>query len=172
MIKAYLEIGQVGTTHGVKGEFRLNPWCDGPEFVKKFKTLYCDAQGNKPMAVISCRPHGNVCILKIDGINTIEQAQALKGKVLYMKRSDINLPKGKWFISELIGCEVFDADDESKLYGTLSDVSYTGANDVWHIESNGTEYLIPAIPPVVIETDVESNRILIRPLKGIFDDAD
>ena len=57
------------------------------------------------------------------------------------------------------------------VYGTLTDVSPTGANDVWHITAeNGKEYLIPAIPDVVIKTDVENNLILIRPLKGIFDD--
>ncbi len=172
MIKAYLEIGQVGTTHGVKGEFRLNPWCDGPEFVKKFKTLYCDAQGNKPMAVISCRPHGNVCILKIDGINTIEQAQALKGKVLYMKRSDINLPKGKWFISELIGCEVFDADNTEIKYGTIKDVESVVANDIWYIDTPDGEVIIPAIKDVVINCDVENNKVFIRPLRGLFSDED
>ena len=109
----------------------------------------------------------------LEGIDTVEAAAAMRGKVLYMCRKDAKLPKGRYFVSELIGCEVFDADDESKHYGVLSDVSYTGANDVWHIKSSdGKEYLIPAIPIVVIETDVENNRILIRPMKGIFDDAD
>ena len=70
------------------------------------------------------------------------------------------------------GCEVVDADDPTLRYGTLSGVSKTGANDVWHVRAdNGQEYLLPAIPPVVIETDVAHNVVRIRPLKGIFDDA-
>ena len=67
---------------------------------------------------------------------------------------------------------MIDADD-SRLYGTLTEVSATGANDVWHVQDDeGTEYLLPAIPPVVIETDVERETIRIRPLKGIFEEAD
>ncbi len=97
----------------------------------------------------------------------------MRGKVLYMKRSDAKLPKGSYFIAELIGCTVYDADDNDKVYGTLTDVSPTGANDVWHItNSDGKEYLIPAIPDVCVETDVANDRIIIRPLKGIFDDED
>ena len=77
---------------------------------------------------------------------------------------------GKYFIAELIDCKVIDADNEEKAYGVLSDVSETGANDVWHIRAeDGKEYLIPAIPTVVISTDVEEGIIKIRPLKGIFE---
>ena len=76
-------------------------------------------------------------------------------------------------MQELFGCRVIDADDEGKVYGTLTDVSETGANDVWHIKSDeGKEYLIPAIPPVVIDVDVAEGIIKIRPLRGIFDDED
>ena len=124
------------------------------------------------MQVKSARPHGNIVLLTINDVDSVEKAQKLRGKVLYMKRSDAKLPKGKYFIAELIGCRVFDADDESKCYGTLTDVSPTGANDVWHITKDSKEYLIPAIPSVVIETDVANDRIVIRPLKGIFDDED
>ena len=90
-----------------------------------------------------------------------------------MKRSDAKLPKGSYFIAELIDCTVYDADDESIVYGIITDVSMTGANDVWHItDENGKEYLLPVIPPVVISTDVENEKVYIRPLKGIFDDED
>ena len=152
---------------------RVDPWCDDSSFIKGFKRLYLDENGEKELKVRACRPHGNITLLMLEGIDTVEAASAMRGKVLYMCRADAKLPKGRYFVSELIGCEVYDADDEKKCYGTLSDVSYTGANDVWHITSfDGKEYLIPAIPIVVIETDVENNRILIRPMKGIFDDAD
>ena len=81
--------------------------------------------------------------------------------------------KAKYFISELKGCRVVDADDESVVYGELTDVFETGANDVWHVTGeDGKEYLLPAIPDVVIDADVANNRVLLRPLKGIFDDAD
>ena len=142
MIKTFLEIGEIVGTHSVHGEMRLNPWCDTPGFVKKFKTLYFDESGNQPVKVISARPHGNVTLLKLEG---------------------------SWFIAELIGCEAVDADDNAKIYGTVTDVSRTGANDVWHITNESGEYLIPVIPDVVTGTDIAGNKVYIRPLKGIFE---
>lgn len=173
MIKEFLEIGEIVGTHGIRGEMRLNPWCDSPEFVTKFKTLYYDSNGSCAAQIKAARPHGNIVLLTVKDIDTVEKAQKMRGKVLYMKRSDAKLPKGTYFIAELIGCTVYDADSPEKVYGTLTDVSETGANDVWHITSSeGREYLIPSIPDVVIETDVAENRVVIRPLKGIFDDED
>ena len=169
MIKEYLEIGKITSTHGLKGEMRVQPWCDSPEYMKKFKTLYLDKKGEKPIKV-SSRPNGNMVIMKVQGIDTVEEAARYREKVLYMKRSDANLPEGSWFIQELIDCTVVDADNEEKIYGIISDVSQTGANDVWHIKKDDKEYLIPAIESVVISTDVAEGIIKIRPLKGIFDD--
>ncbi len=171
MIKDYLEIGQIVSTHGIKGEVRLNPWCDSPEFVKKFKTLYRDEKGNTAFKVVSCRPHGNVAVLKLDGVDTVEAAQALRNTVLYMKRSDVNLPEGKWFVSELIGCSVLDCDNEDICYGTLTDIDSGTANDIWYVKTpDGKEVLIPAIKDVVIKCDVAQNKVYIRPLRGLFDE--
>lgn len=169
MIKEYLEIGKITSTHGIKGEMRVQPWCDSPEYMKKFKTLYLDKKGEKPISV-SSRANGAMVIMKIQGVDTVEAAAEYRNKIVYMKRSDAKLPEGTWFIQELIDCTVVDADDETKTYGTISDVSQTGANDVWHIKQGDKEYLIPAIPHVVIDTDVVKGIIKIRPLKGIFDD--
>ena len=171
MIKDYLEVGQIVGTHGVRGEIRVNPWADSPEFLKQFKQLYFDAKEEKSIRVLSARVHGNIVLMRLDGVDTVEAASALRNKVLYMRRSDAKLKEGTYFIAELIGCQVMDADEPEKCYGTLTDVSETGANDVWYItDEKGTEYLIPAIPSVVIETDVAKNKVVIRPLKGIFDD--
>lgn len=173
MLQPYLEVGQIVSTHGVRGEVRVDPWCDSPDFLRQFKTLYYDKTGTKPVAVLACRPHGNISILKLAGVDTVDAAAALRNKVLYMARADAKIADNSYFIQDLIGCRVVDADDVGKVYGTLSDVSRTGANDVWHVtDESGKEYLLPAIPPVVIDTDIDSGMILIRPLRGIFDDAD
>ena len=172
MIKNYLELGQIVSTHGIKGEMRFNPWCDKPEFVKKFKTLYFDKNGEKDIKVISARPHGNMVILMLQDIDTLEKAQALKNSVLYMKPADAHLPKGTWFVQELFDCTVID-DNNGKVLGTIVDVSETGANDVWHIKTpKGDEVLIPAIKQVIVNVDVEKGEILINPIKGLFEDED
>lgn len=173
MIKQFLEIGQIVSTHGIRGELRVQPWCDSPEFLKKFKTLYFDKNGKTAKKVLSCRPHGNIVIVALEGIDSIEKAQALKNTVLFMNRDDARLKKGQYYIQDLLDCTVVDADDEEKIYGIITDVSQTGANDVWYItDKDKNEYLIPAIKSVVIDTDVVSGIIKIRPMKGIFDDAD
>lgn len=173
MQKQYLELAQIVSTHGVRGELRVNPWCDSPEFACKFKIVYFDDKGEKPIKVISARPHGNIVLMKLEGVETVEQAAALRNKVIYMNRADAKLPEGSWFIADLIGCAAHDADNEAKIWGTVTDVSQTGANDVWHITAaNGKEYLLPVIDPVVIKTDVENGKVFIRPLKGIFDNED
>ncbi len=172
MIKDYLEIGKITSTHGIKGEMRVQPWCDSPEFMKKFRVLYLDKKGEKPLKV-KVRPNGNMALVKAEGIDTVEDANKYRNKILYMKRSDVELPDGFYFLQELFDCRVIDADDESREYGILSDVSQTGANDVWHIKTvEGEEYLIPVIPQVVTDVDVASGIIKIRPLKGIFDYED
>lgn len=171
MIKNYLELGQIVSTHGVKGEVRFDPWCDSPEFVKKFKTLYFDSLGEKSVKVISARPHGNIVILMLDGVTTVDEARALRGTVLYMKRSDARLPKGTWFIQELIGCRVVDADT-GKIYGEITDVTSTGANDVYSIKTPSGEVLFPVVKEFIESTDVEEGKVKIRPIKGIFSDED
>ena len=170
VLKKYLEVGKIVSTHGVRGELKAEAWADSPDFLKRFKVLYLDGKGEKSLNVV-CRPHGNMVLIKAQGIDTVEQAQAMRGKVLFMDRNDAELGEGNYFVQDLIGCKAVDAQS-GRLYGEISDVSQTGANDVWHISNNGKEYLIPAIKSVVNSTDVENGVVTITPMKGIFDDED
>ena len=86
MIKEYLELGQIVGTHGIKGEIRINPWCDSPEFAKRFKVVYFDKTGSKSCKIVSQRPHGNIILMKLEGYNSIEESGLLKNKMLYIKR--------------------------------------------------------------------------------------
>lgn len=168
-MKRYLETGKIVGTHGVKGMVRVQAWSDNGEFLKKFKTFYTDCEGKNSLKATSVTPHGNVVLIGFKGIDTIEKAEALRNKVIYIDRNDVKLPKGRYFISDLIGCSVFDTDT-NEILGTLSDVSQTGANDVWHIKKDDKEYLVPAIDEVIVSVDIENQNAIIRPLKGIFDD--
>lgn len=169
MIKQFLETGRITGTHGIRGEMRLQPWSDSPQFVTNLKRLYLDDKGDAYIDVAHARVHGNMVILKASEVNTIEEAEKMRGKIVYASRSDITLDDGKYFVSELIGCEVSDADS-GEVYGKLTDVSVTGANDVWHINRDGREVLIPAIPDVVVSVDVSDEKITIRPIAGLFDE--
>lgn len=171
MLKKYIEAGKIVGTHGVRGEMRVQPWCDGPDFLINFKTLYLDGRGEAFLKITSARVHGNICLIKADGTDTVEAAEALRGRVLYIDRADVKLEEGRYFIDDIIGCTVSDADTGT-VYGKVTDVSNTGANDVWHITGNGKEYLMPNIPQFVKTVDIENEKITVTPVKGIFDDED
>ena len=171
MKKQYLDSGKIVGTHGIRGEVRIDPWCDSPEFLCMFKKLYLDEKGQTFIEVKS-RPHKNITLAKIKGVDTIEDAEKLRGKIVYINRNDIRLEEGVNFVQDLIGLEVRDADNDM-VYGKISDVIRTGANDVYEItDSDGKKYLAPVIDEVIIETDIDNGFVLIRPMKGIFDDED
>ena len=170
MKKEFLEIGKFVGTHGVRGMVRIQPWSDNGEFLTQFKKFYLDG-GKTKIEMSKIAPHGNVVIAQVKGVDTIEDAEKLRNQVLYIKRDDARLPEGRYFVSEIIGAKVFDGDS-GDLLGSLTDVSPTGANDVWHIKNGDKEYLVPAIPDVIVSVDINTDTIIIKPLKGIFDDED
>ena len=166
----YIETGKIVGTHGIKGEIRVEPWCDNPDFLTGFKFLYTNG-GENEIKIESSRVHGNIVLIKAKGVDSINDANILRGKILYVKRSDIVLDEDRYFVCDLIGCCVFDADSNNVL-GVLTDVSRTGANDVWHIECGGKTYLLPAVDDVIINVDIANKKIVLRPIRGIFDDED
>ena len=171
MKKQFLDSGKIVGTHGIKGEVRIEPWCDSPEFLCAFIKLYLDENGQTFIEVKS-RPHKNITLAKIKGVDTIEAAEKYRGKVVYINREDITLDEGVNFVQDLIGLEVKDAENGT-VYGKITDVLRTGANDVYEItDSNNKKYLAPVIDEVVEEIDVDGGYVLIHPMKGIFDDED
>lgn len=171
MKKQYLDSGKIVGTHGIKGEVRIEPWCDSPEFLCAFKKLYLDEKGQTFIEVKS-RPHKNITLAKIKGVDSIEEAEKYRGKVVYINREDITLDEGVNFVQDLIGLEVKDAENGT-VYGKLTDVLRTGANDVYEItDSNNKKYLAPVIDEVVEEINVDGGYVLVHPMKGIFDDED
>ncbi len=168
MKKRFLEIGKIVSTHGVRGEVKVLPWCDSAEFLTEFEELYFD-EGKTPVSIENARVHKGMAILKLEGVGDLDKANTYRGKVLYMDREDVELEPGTYFIQDLIGLAVVDADTGEE-YGTLCDVTQTGANDVYHVRtSQGKEYLIPAIEQVIEKTDIAGGKLLIHPLEGLFE---
>lgn len=168
MRKQYLEIGQIVTTHGIAGEVRVKPWCDNSALLCEFDHLYFD-DGKTAVTIENAREHKNIVIMKLQGVDTMDAAQKLRNQILYADRAVFELGDDTYFVQDLIGLDVLDADTGVS-YGTLSDVTQTGANDVYHIKGpDGKVVLIPAIADVVAETDVDGGTMRIRLLKGLFD---
>lgn len=167
MKKQFLETGRIVAVQGLKGEVRAEAWCDSPQFLCSLDTLYFD-KGNTPMAVEYSRPHKNVAVIKLKGIDTPEAAGELRGKVLYMNRDDVHLDKGVYFVQDLLGLSVVDAADGT-VYGELCEVTTTGANDVYHVKMSDGIRLIPAIPQVIEKTDIEGGKLYIRKMEGLLE---
>ena len=168
--KRYLEIGKITNVHGLAGEVKVYPWCDDAAFLCSFDTLYTDKRGQNAVTVQRARVQQNMVILKLSGVDDRSAAEKLRGTVLYMDRDEVELDEGTYFVQDLIGLEVWDADT-GRLWGKIRDVMQTGANDVYSVWDAAAkrEYLVPAIPDVVLETDIEGGKMTIRPLEGLFD---
>ncbi|MBR1779582.1 MAG: 16S rRNA processing protein RimM [Clostridia bacterium] len=169
-MKKYLETGKIVATYGLKGEVRVTPWCNDADFLCQFKEIYLDSNGYKKLKITAIRNKKNIVIIKFAEIKSIEQAEKLCGKILYIDRKDVNLEEGEYFIQDIIGMDVFDKNTEMH-YGKVTDVYKTGANDVYEITSkDNKKYLIPVIDDVDIKIDIEKKLMKINPIRGIFED--
>ncbi len=167
MKKEFLEAGKIVTTHGIRGEVKIMPYTDTPELLAEFDRLFM-GRNKEEVTIVRSRVFKNMVIAKIEGVDTPEDAEKLRNKLLYMHRDDLELGEDTYFIQDLIGMEVRDADSD-ELYGVIDDVMQTGANDVYVVKSADKELLVPAIADVVISTDIDGNVMTIRPLDGLFD---
>ena len=159
MKKEYLEAGKIVGVHGLKGEVKIDPWCDGPEFLSRFKRLF-DKNENE-IKIERARVQKNIVIVKFRGIDTPEDAEKMRGCVIYIYRKDVRLPEGVYFVQDLIGLEAVDIDSKES-YGRITDVFQTGANDVYQITKDGKDHLIPKIPDVVPEIDLDNGIVYIN----------
>ena len=160
-----LEVGQIVNSYGIKGFLKVVPFVDNNNQFKEFKRLYINQ--NKELKVQEVKFSKNLVLVKVEGIDTIEEALKLKNLYLYAKREDIKLEEGAYFIVDLIGLEVYT--EEGKLLGILKEVLQPGANDVYVVENkNKEQILLPVIPDVVKNIDIEGKRITVHLLDGLI----
>lgn len=169
-MKKFLETGKIVGTHGIRGEIKVEAWADSPELLKEIAHLYFD-EGKTEIEIKSRRVHKNLMLMTVEGIESMEEAEKLRGRLVYLSREDMELDEGVFFIQDLIGLSVIDGDS-GKLYGKIINVISTGANDVYEIKGSGGEtFLFPAVPHMIAETDLSEGRVLVKPIPGIFDDG-
>lgn len=169
MKKQFLEMGKITKTQGLKGEVRMQYYCDSPDVLEEFDTLYMGKEKAEIVIERSRYLKSDVVVIKIEGVDTPEAAQKLIGKVLYMNRDDVELPEDVWFIQDIIGLEVVDVDS-GKLYGKVDEIYQNGGADVYSLKTpDGAQLMFPAIPEVLIKTDIDEGKIYIRPLEGLFE---
>ena len=161
-------IGQIVNTQGLKGEVRFYPYTDDINRFDELEYFYIDKNLNNKYEVERVRYKGNMVIMKIKDIDSIELAEKLKTKNMYIGREQgRELDEGEFFVSDLIGLDVFTVDGEK--VGVLKDVLQHAINDVYVVSSGEKEYLIPSIEKFVPTIDLDQNKMIIDPIKGMLD---
>ena len=160
-MKEFLDCGQIVNTHGVRGEVRIVPWADSPEFLCQFSTLYID---NAPRRVLSSRVHKGSVIAKLEGADTVEEAMLLRDKTVQIRRADARLPEGSFFLADVIGLKV--VDEAGQTLGTLKEVLSPSVQQVYVVDGD-REILIPAVPEFILETNIASGYIKVRLIEGM-----
>ncbi len=167
MQKKFLEAGKIVNTFGVTGELKVQSWCDSAEVLLDFDTLYFSP--TEPVQVTKAMVHKGMVIMRIAGINNCNDAERLKGKMLYLDRDDIELPEDLVFIQDIIGFTVFDQRTQ-EVIGTLKEVLPNPAHDMYIIRRQGKpEALIPACEPFLIGVDMIEKRITVETMEGLLD---
>ena len=160
-MKEFLDCGQIVNTHGIRGEVRIVPWADSPDFLCQFSTLYLDGA---PRRVLSSRVHKGSVIAKLDGVDTVEAAMLLRDKTVQIRRADAKLRSGTFFLADIIGLKVLD--EAGQTLGTLKEVLSPSVQQVYVIEGE-REFLIPAVPEFVLETNIEGGYLKVRLIEGM-----
>ena len=157
----FVEAGEIVSTHGVRGEMKILPWADGPDFLLDFKRVRI---GGAEYKVDSCRIQKTCNLVKLSGIDTVEAAQAMRGKTVELYREDID--DEVIFAAELKGVEVF-CDGEN--IGKIVDVLDYPGNSVYVVRGK-YEYMIPAVSAFILSTDLEKNEMQVKLLEGMRTD--
>ena len=169
-------IGVISSVHGIHGECKVFVTSDSPERFKKLKTVRAvrpqdplsGAKGGEEteLELVSVRFFNNMAICRFRGIDTPEEIRKYRGMELWIDRSEaVPLEKDEFYIADLIGMQVYDEDGNG--LGTLKEVLQTGANDVYVVDGEQGERLIPAIHQCILKVEVDEGRMTVHLLEGL-----
>lgn len=159
----YIEAGEIVTTHGVRGEVKVLSWLDSPEMLCEFDR--CRISGRE-YAMDSVRVQKTCNLVKLRGVDTMEDAQKLRGKTMELYREDIS--DELIFAAELVDVEVYA---DGACIGKIKEVLDYPGNSVYVVQGE-REYLIPAVKEFILSTDLERNQMQVKLLKGMASDED
>lgn len=165
-MREFLRVGQITNTHGVRGEVKVLPLTDD---MRRFDDLEYVYIKGKPVNIENVKYLKDKVILKLEGIDTMNDAEKLKPTYLEIKREQaVELPEDTYFITDLLGCTVFDTNGFE--YGTIKEVINTPNNDVYWVKGK-KEILVPVLKEIVLEINIEDRKVLIKP-SGEWQDED
>lgn len=167
--KKYLECAIAVNTHGVKGDLKLESLCDSPAVLASLKHMFVLENGKyREIKVTHASVFKGFVLVKLDGIDDIDKAILLKGKMLYADRNDFNLEQGSFFVADLIGLDVID-NASNECYGQVTDVINRGASDIYVVKTDAGERMIPAVDEFIKRIDLERG-IFVATIPGLLRD--
>lgn len=162
----FLRVGKIVNTQGVKGEVRVIPLTDDITRFERLEQVFVEDEAYSTLYIEYVKYHKSFVIIKFKDINSINDAEKYKNTyILVDRKNSIRLPKGSFFIADIIGLHVFDTNGES--LGLVSDVISTGSNDVYVVKSDDDEILIPALKSVVREINIQEGRMTVELPEGL-----
>lgn len=166
-----LEVGKIINTHGLRGEVKAVTWTDYPEVFEEIEYVWVKKKtGDERLDIKNVKYQKNNIILKLEQINSIEEAEKYKNLILLADREQLPpLPEGMHYIVDLIGLDVYDEENGEKI-GVIADVFNTGANDVYDVKREEKKnLLLPVIDECVKNIDIENNRVTVHVMEGLDD---
>ena len=160
--KALIEAGRIINTHGIQCEVKIEVWLDSPQFFKSFKRLVLDS--GEELKVLGAKTHKGFVIARIEGVDDVNAAMRLKGRNVFVRREDAALPKGAFFLQDIIGAEV--VDEQGADIGILTEVMETPASNIYVVKGD-SEHLIPAVPEFILKTDADAGIITVHLIEGM-----
>lgn len=164
-----IQIGFITRPHGIRGEVKVNYFFEEPEKIRTLKRVYVCLKSAvcKEMEVVSLRPQGSNVILNLKDIYTRNDAETLRGSELFVQKEMLpDLDEGQYYMDEIIGLKVKNLDNE--YLGEIIDVLKLPMQEVYVIENQGIESLVPAVEEFVKKIDVTQGEMIIDPIDGMF----
>ena len=161
------EIGKIVNTHGIRGEVKIQPWCDEPELFDELEYLFIEGEKYN---IVRNRFHKTCQIVQLENVNSIDDAERFKNKIVYINRDALELPEGRYYIADIEGLTV--KEQNGRILGVVDEIIKTGSNDVYSLKDtfNKKPVLIPVIEGVVLETNIDGGYIVVKLPKGLIDD--
>ena len=165
----YIECGKIINTHSFRGAVKIDPWCNTPKDFTLLKRVFLQTAdgGYTEKKVTHSSVFKQFVIAELEGVDDMDKAMLLKNTVLYAAREYFKLKAGEYFISDLEGLDVIDADT-GKVYGTLLETVNRGASDIYIVKTEDGERMIPAVDEFIDKIDIEKG-VFVRPIPGMFD---
>lgn len=157
----YIEAGRIVNTHGVAGEVKIEVWLDSPQFMKKCGRIFVDGA---PLKIISAREHKGFLLARLEGVDDVNAAMRLKGREVRIDRGDAKLPRGAYFLQDIIGAAV--VDEAGGVVGTLEEIMETPASRIYVVRGE-REHMIPAVPEFIRSVDAERGVITVHLIEGM-----